>query len=211
MYGFEDVSSELPGQVPHGTGGQRKWRRRSAASEEICKEKNSDLGLHFCPRLPILRGTSWGIGAKDGMTLKTQGWKPEIALPDVRELSALQLAYLGDTLHDLYARSLLISHRAPVGVMHRQAVHMVSAGAQAAMLEAIEEELTPEEADAARRGRNAQAKHAAPKHQDPADYQKATGLEALWGWLYVKGQEDRLDALMRLAFEKTEALWGSQN
>ena len=127
--------------------------------------------------------------------------------PDARELSPLQLAYLGDTLHDLYVRSLLIAHRAPVGAMHRRAVRMVSAGAQAAMLDAIADLLTPQEADITRRGRNAQAKHAAPRHADPADYQKATALEALWGWLYVTGQQERLRALLHDSLERTEELW----
>ena len=128
-------------------------------------------------------------------------------LPDVKELNPLQMAYIGDTLHDLFVRSLLLSRPASVGAMHRQAVRMVSAGAQAAMLEAIAPELTEEEADAVRRGRNAQAKHAAPKNADPADYAHATGLEALWGYLYVTGQTDRLQTLMKTALSRTEDIW----
>ena len=102
------------------------------------------------------------------------------AVRDTRELNPLQMAYIGDTVHDLYVRSLLVSRGMTVGKMHKQAVRMVSAFAQARMLEAIEPDLTEEEADVARRGRNSQAKHAAPKHADPADYAHATGLEALW-------------------------------
>ena len=83
------------------------------------------------------------------------------SLPDPRELNPLQLAYVGDTLHDLYVRSLLVSRKMSVGAMHKQAVRMVSAAAQARMLEEIEPELTEQEADITRRGRNAQAKHAA--------------------------------------------------
>lgn len=120
------------------------------------------------------------------------------SLPDPRELNPLQMAYLGDTLHDLYVRSMLVSRKMSVGAMHKQAVRMVSAAAQARMLEAIEPELTEQEADITRRGRNAQAKHAAPKHADPADYAHATGLEALWGYLYVTKQTDRLDTLTGL-------------
>ena len=88
---------------------------------------------------------------------------------------------------------------------------MVSAAAQAAMLTAIENELTEQETDITRRGRNAQAKHAAPKHADPADYAHATGLEALWGYLYVTGQARRLDELITLAIARTEELWHRQN
>ena len=137
--------------------------------------------------------------------------KGAVDLPDVRELNPLQLAYIGDTLHDLFVRSLLLSRRLNAGAMHRQAVRMVSAGAQAAMLSAIADELTPEEADAVRRGRNAQARHAAPKHADPADYAHATGLEALWGTLYVTGRTDRLCELMTQALSRTEDIWQRQS
>lgn len=133
------------------------------------------------------------------------------SLPDPRELNPLQMAYLGDTLHDLYVRSMLVSKKMSVGAMHKQAVKMVSAAAQARMLEAVEPELTEQEVDITRRGRNAQAKHAAPKHADPADYAHATGLEALWGYLYVTGQTERLDTLIKLAIMRTEELWHRQN
>lgn len=130
---------------------------------------------------------------------------------DIRELNPLQMAYVGDTVHDLYVRSMLLSRGMAVGKMHRQAVRMVSAGAQARMLEHIEPELTPEEADIARRGRNSQAKHAAPRHADPADYAHATALEALWGYLYLSGRTKRLDELMKLALTRTEDVWEKRN
>jgi ribonuclease-3 family protein len=95
--------------------------------------------------------------------------------------------------------------------MRKQAVRMVSAGAQARMLEHIEEELTQAEADVALRGRNSQAKHAAPKHADPADYAHATGLEALWGYLYLSGQTERLDELVKMALARTEDVWQKQS
>ena len=131
--------------------------------------------------------------------------------PDPRQLNPLQMAYIGDTVHDLYVRSALLSRGMSVGKMHRQAVRMVSAAAQARMLEAIWDELTQDEADIARRGRNAQAKHAAPRNADPADYAHATGLEALWGWLYLSGRTQRLDELVKLALSRTEELWQKQN
>ena len=132
------------------------------------------------------------------------------AARDVREFNALQMAYVGDTVHDLYVRSMLLSKGMGVGKMHKQAVRMVSASAQAKMLSAIEAELDADEADAARRGRNAQAKHAAPKHADPADYAHATGLEALWGYLYLSGRSERLDQLIKLALARTEDIWQKQ-
>ena len=64
------------------------------------------------------------------------------SLPDPRELNPLQLAYVGDTLHDLYVRSMLVAKKMSVGAMHRQAVKMVSAAAQAAMLTAISSGVT---------------------------------------------------------------------
>ena len=130
-----------------------------------------------------------------------------VGAPDPRQMNPLQMAYIGDTVHDLYVRSVLVAGGMSVGRMHKQAIRMVSAAAQARMLEAIEPELTQEEADVARRGRNAQAKHAAPKNADPADYSHATGLEALWGYLYVTGQTQRLSSLMALALGRTEELW----
>ena len=133
------------------------------------------------------------------------------SLPDPRELNPLQLAYVGDTLHDLYVRSMLVAKKMSVGAMHRQAVKMVSAAAQAAMLTAIEDELTEQEADMTRRGMFGLRVAAAPKHADPADYAHATGLEALWGYLYVTGQTQRLDELITLAIARTEELWHRQN
>lgn len=133
------------------------------------------------------------------------------AVRDTRELNPLQMAYVGDTVHDLYVRSMLVSRGMTVGKMHRQAVRMVSAHAQARMLEAIEPELTEQEADIARRGRNSQPKHAAPKNADPADYAHATALEALWGYLYLSGETQRLDTLMKLALSRTEELWQKQS
>lgn len=130
---------------------------------------------------------------------------------DPRELNPLQMAYIGDTVHDLFVRSRLLMRPASVGKMHKQAVRMVSAAAQARMLEAITPDLTQEEADVARRGRNAQAKHAAPRNADPADYAHATGLEALWGYLYITGNMARLHQLVGMALERTETLWQKQN
>ena len=104
---------------------------------------------------------------------------------DVREYNPLQMAYIGDTVHDLYVRSLLMAKGATVGKMRKQATRMVSAAAQ--------------------------AKHAAPKNADPADYAHATGLEALWGYLYLTGQTARLNTLVKLALERTEDIWQKQS
>ena len=106
--------------------------------------------------------------------------------------SPLALAFLGDTVWDLLIRGSLLMSQAPAGVLHRRAVGLANAGAQADAFARVEPLLTPEEADVARRGRNAHARHGPPRNQDPVDYSRATGLEALLGYLYLTGQEARI-------------------
>ncbi len=112
-----------------------------------------------------------------------------------RLLNPVQLAFAGDTVFDLYVRTrlLLVSPTAPKQ-MHRAAVAQVNCAAQARALLALEPLLTEEEADVCRRGRNAHSRP--PRNADPADYAHATGLEALLGFLYLSGQEERLAFLL---------------
>lgn len=119
-----------------------------------------------------------------------------------RLLNPLQLAYLGDSVWDLLIRSRLLYAGRNVHNMHRAATGSVNAGAQAQALERMAPLLSPEEAEIARRGRNAHARHPAPRNQNPADYQAATALEALVGFLYVTGQEERLLALFQRSQEE---------
>ena len=121
---------------------------------------------------------------------------------DARMLNPLQLAYVGDTIHDLFVRTHLVARGEAVGRMHKQATACVSAKGQTAIFQALSEQLTPQEADIARRGRNAHAKHAAPRNADPGDYACATGLEALWGYLYLSGQNERLRELFEWGFTR---------
>ena len=107
---------------------------------------------------------------------------------------SLELAYLGDTVYDLYVRSHLVEKGGRVGKMHRQAIKLVCAHAQAEALSRIQDELTEEEANVVLRARNVH--QSPPKNADPADYQKATGLEALIGYLYASGREERLGELL---------------
>ena len=124
---------------------------------------------------------------------------------EARQLNGLQLAYIGDTVWDLLIRSRLMHRRLNVRHMHQAAVSGVNAQAQARALRRLESVLTEAEADVLRRGRNSHAKHPCPKNQDPADYQAATGLEALVGYLYLTGQEDRLMELFKLSQQEDEA------
>lgn len=112
-------------------------------------------------------------------------------------LSPLRLAYIGDAVHDLYVRTALVFQGGKAGAMHRDAIRHVNAAAQSGALARIAEDLTETEADVVRRGRNAHAHHNVPKRADPADYKQATGLEALLGFLYLTGQEERLGTLLR--------------
>ena len=86
----------------------------------------------------------------------------------------------------------------------KAAIACVNAGAQARAMERILPLLTEEEADVARRGKNAHPHHAAPKNQDVIDYHQATGLEALVGYLYLTGQEERLLTLFQASQEGSE-------
>ncbi len=107
-------------------------------------------------------------------------------------LNPLQLAYLGDTVWETLIRSELISRRLNVHHMHMECIRYVSAQGQAGGLKQIQEILSDPEAEIVRRGRNAHAKHPVPKNQDPGDYAAATGFEALLGYWYLTGQEERI-------------------
>lgn len=114
--------------------------------------------------------------------------KPEL-------LSPLALAFLGDGVYELLAREFLLSRgNAPVGRLHDKTVELVSAAAQSAAYELLEPLLTEEEATVYRRGRNAHSPHC-PKHTEPAVYRRATGVEALFGWLYLTGRVERANEL----------------
>ena len=110
---------------------------------------------------------------------------------------SLELAYLGDSLYDLYVRERLIAHGGRVRVLHREAIGLVCAHAQSEALKRVEPLLTPAEADVVRRARN--AKQTPPRNANPGEYHRATALEALVGYLYVTGQRDRMNAVLAAA------------
>lgn len=110
-------------------------------------------------------------------------------------LSSLGLAHLGDGVFEMMVRSWLCLHgKVKAKELHRATVKYVAAPAQAARMERIAPVLTQEEEDVFRRGRNT-APHSVPKAASRAEYQTATGLEALFGWLYLQGRTDRLNEL----------------
>ncbi len=125
------------------------------------------------------------------------------AAPDeIRAISSLGLAHLGDGVFELMVRSwLCLRGKATARGLHRAAVQYVAAPAQAAAAGRILPVLTEEEADVFRRGRNA-SPHSIPQHASRAEYQAATGLESLFGWLYLRGETGRLNQLFALMMEE---------
>ena len=120
-------------------------------------------------------------------------------------LSALDLAFVGDGVYGLMVRAHLARGGSrPVGELHRRAVDYVNAAAPAAAYDRIGPELTEQEQAIFRRGRNGGAHP--PKNADPGDYAKATGLEALFGYLYLNDEEQRLRELFgKIVAEKESA------
>jgi len=110
---------------------------------------------------------------------------------------SLELAYLGDSLYDLYVREHLIARGGKVRALHREAITLVCAHAQSEALARIADALTDDEWDVVRRARN--TRQSPPKNADPGEYHHATALEALIGWLYVTGQRERMNELLALA------------
>ncbi len=114
---------------------------------------------------------------------------------DVSALSPLTLAFVGDTVFDLLTRSeLVIEANRPVNDLHKAASKKVCAAAQAESIRKIMPLLTEDETAVFKCGRNAHT-GGIPKNASSADYHYATGLESLFGWLYLKGEIDRINQL----------------
>jgi len=125
----------------------------------------------------------------------------------VNGVRALGLAHVGDAVFELLVRTWLCARgRATETGLHRAAVAQVSAPAQAARAERMLPHLSEEELGYYRRGRNAHAHHAAPKNATPEEYAKATGLETLFGALYLLGRRDRIQELFSQTMEDDHAV-----
>jgi ribonuclease-3 family protein len=122
-----------------------------------------------------------------------------LTIQQARMKNPLSLAFVGDTIWDLLTRQQLLATQLKAGALHKQAIQRVNAGAQAQCAARVEPHLTEEEMDVFRRGQNAHARHATPKNQDPYAYSRATGLEALLGYLYLTGQNERILDLFSIA------------
>lgn len=121
---------------------------------------------------------------------------------DIKTYSPLTLAYIGDGIFDLVIRSVVVGKgNTKASQLHQRTSHIVKAKTQAEMIDALEDVLTEEEADIYRRGRNAKSPTMA-KNATMADYRKATGFEALMGYLYLKDDFERVVELTKIAVER---------
>ena len=123
---------------------------------------------------------------------------------DIREYSPLTLAYIGDCIYDLVIKSLVISEgNKQVNKLHQETSKLVQASAQSLMMRTMQEHLTEEEHAVYKRGRNAKSVSPA-KNQSITDYRRATGFEALLGYLYLKKDYKRLLDLVKIGLDSLQ-------
>ena len=122
--------------------------------------------------------------------------------PQARMYSPLTLAFLGDAVYSLLVRNMLsLSANKPTGKLHKESIQYVNAAFQAQMIRELLPVLTEDETSVFKRGRNAHSSHS-PKNQSDADYRYATGLEALYGYLYLCGNTERIKELFQTSTYK---------
>ena len=122
-------------------------------------------------------------------------FQPHLTKDQLRGISAIGLAHMGDAVSELLVRSWLCVHGKATGRgLHQATIRLVCAESQAEKAERILPLLTEEERAVFRRGRNAQV-HTVPGHASRAQYGEATALEALLGWLYLKDRKERINEL----------------
>jgi ribonuclease-3 family protein len=132
--------------------------------------------------------------ADDNLISMSAYIKKAWSLPDtdIKSYSGLTLAYIGDAIYDLVIRTYVVENgNAPVNKLHKQVVKLVQASAQSQLYHTIQDMLTEEEQAIYKRGRNAKSFTSA-KNADIVEYRTATGLEALFGYLYLTGQTARI-------------------
>ncbi len=123
---------------------------------------------------------------------------------ELLKMSNLGLAYLGDAVYEVMVRSWLCLHgKLTPGKLHKAALSYVAAPKQAAKMDLLLPILTEEETTIFKRGRNANS-HSHPKGATRREYQIATGLESLFGWLYLQGRTDRLNELFEIIMREEE-------
>lgn len=135
----------------------------------------------------------------------------EMNEPDIREYSPLTLAYIGDSIYDLVIKSLVVSRgNRPVNALHHTTSSLVQASAQSAMMRTLQGMLTEEEHAVYKRGRNAKSVSPA-KNQSVTDYRRATGFEALMGYLYLKKDWKRMLDLVKAGLDSIDAGFCGEN
>ena len=121
---------------------------------------------------------------------------------DIRTYSPLTLAYIGDAIYDLVIRTIVVERgNSPANKLHKKTVSYVNAHVQARMIDVLENELTEEEKAVYHRGRNAKS-YTVARNASVIEYRKATGWEALCGYLYLQGQQERMLYLIREAIAR---------
>ena len=127
-----------------------------------------------------------------------------ISEEQLRAISSIGLAHLGDAVYELLVRTYLCANGKATGRgLHRATVELVCAESQSRRAHVILPLLTEEETAVFRRGRNAQV-HTVPVHASRAQYGEATALEALFGWLYLRGEQERINRLFCAMMEENE-------
>lgn len=122
-------------------------------------------------------------------------FEPRLADDQLRAISSIGLAHMGDAVFEVLVRAWLCAHGKATGKgLHQATIRLVCAESQAEKAEHILPLLTGEELAVFKRGRNAQV-HTVPGHASRAQYGEATALEALLGWLYLRGEKDRINEL----------------
>lgn len=123
---------------------------------------------------------------------------------NITDYSPLTLAYIGDGIYEIVIRTIIVDEaNRQVNKIHKAASGLVKAGTQAKMIHLIMDDLTEEEVQIFKRGRNAKAVTRA-KNASMSEYRRATGFEALMGWLYLSAQSDRMMDLIMLALKRFE-------
>ncbi len=129
-------------------------------------------------------------------------FEPHLTPDELRAISAIGLAHMGDAVYETLVRTWLCVHGKATGKeLHRATIALVCAQKQAELAQRVLPQLTEEELAVYKRGRNANV-HAMPRSATPAQYHAATGLECLMGWLYLRGDKERAEKLFRAMMEE---------
>ncbi len=140
------------------------------------------------------------------MTISDNMMNFNLSEKEARQFSPLTMAFLGDCVYELMVRSAIVeAGSTPVGNLHSAKIKLVCAGFQARAAERLLELFTEEEQSVFRRGKNATG-NTVPHNASPADYRKATGLEAVFGYLQLSGNTQRLEALFSVIWDMREEL-----